>query len=241
MYSIVLMAAVTSGTAAPDHWFRHGCHSCHGCSGCHGSGYWFHGNLCHGCFGGYGCSACYGCYGAFGAGCYGCSCYGCYGGWGGYTGYSYYAPMGCYGCYGCYGGWSCYGTPLPGHGHLPEPGSGEGKESSKEPDKREETPLPLEKKTSVENDRARVIVELPEDAKLYIDGQLMKTPSARRVFRTPVLDASKTYFYELKAEVVRDGSTRQETQRIVLRPGQVVSAAFPNLGTTATATTRNER
>lgn len=235
MYSIVLMAAVTSGTAAPDHWFRHGCHGCtgcYGCHGCHGAGYWFQGNLCHGCFGGYGCSAGYGCYG--GVPCVGCT--GCYGGYGGWAGYGAYYPIGCYGCYGCYGGWSCYGTPVAGQGYIAPPATGG------TPEKRETTPPPMEeKKTSVENDRARVVVELPEDAKLYIDGNLMKTPSARRVFRTPVLDASKTYFYELKAEVVRDGTTRQETQRIVLRPGQVVSAAFPNLGTSATATTRNER
>lgn len=77
MYSVVLMAALTTGVDLPD---RGGCRGgCCGCScGCHGG-------RRHGC-----CGCCGGCYG----------CYGCYGG------YSY-ACHGCYGgvaCHGCYGG-----------------------------------------------------------------------------------------------------------------------------------------
>ena len=50
MYSVILMAALTTSSATPDFGRRGGCHSrCHGCSGSCGGG-------CSGCWGGgYGC------------------------------------------------------------------------------------------------------------------------------------------------------------------------------------------
>lgn len=253
MFSVVLMTAVTAGSAAPDNWFSHrghghgynggcycnGCFGCNGCNGCNGYGYMaVHGNFCSGCWGGCGCSGWgwsgHGGYGPGGlgySGCYGCT--GCYGGYSSlYGGPPYWAPMGCYGCYGAYAGWACYGAPLPHHGVIDlGPVGG----SKKEP-KTEETPMPKEKKLPKDEEvrldrRARVIVELPEDAKLYIDGNLMTTTSAKRTFQTPDLIAGQTYFYELKAEVIREGRTVAETQRVLLRPGQVVNASFGRMDT----------
>jgi uncharacterized protein (TIGR03000 family) len=109
------------------------------------------------------------------------------------------------------------------------------------PGKSDEPPLPREKKAGVlESNRARVAIDVPADAKLYIDGQLMKTGSTRRVFQTPDLDAGKLYFYDLRVEVVRDGRVVSEEQRIILRPGQVASASFADLGESAERTARSE-
>src|SRR5438105_8594780 len=49
MYSLVMMAALSTGTNAPAHWFSHGCHGCFGCNGCYGSCYGCWGS-CHGCW-----------------------------------------------------------------------------------------------------------------------------------------------------------------------------------------------
>jgi uncharacterized protein (TIGR03000 family) len=84
MYSIVLMAAMTTGGEVPDFGRRGG-----GCCGCYGGGYGRYG-------GGYGCYG--GGYGR-GYGCYGGGGYGCWGGYGGYGGY-----RGGYGGYGGYAG-----------------------------------------------------------------------------------------------------------------------------------------
>jgi uncharacterized protein (TIGR03000 family) len=87
MYSIVLMAALSTSGDVPA-FGRHGCNGCwggcYGCNGCWGGrAGWRRG--CHGCWGG-----CYGCWGS----CYGCS--GGYSGWGRGYGYAYapaaYAP-----------------------------------------------------------------------------------------------------------------------------------------------------
>jgi len=134
MISVVLLMAVTAGSATPD-YYGGGCGTV---SSCYGGGYGggCYGGGCYGggCYGGgcYGVSYGGGCYGGscYGGGCYGGSCYGggCYGG--GYAasyssgccGVSYSSCYGgCYGasyssgCYGgCYGGVSyssgCYGA-----------------------------------------------------------------------------------------------------------------------------------
>src|SRR5947208_950084 len=108
MYSVVLMAALTTGGSAPDWCFGH-CHSCAPSN----------------CYGGYeawGCTG-WGCYGVgnggwYGGGCYGTACgggFGCYGGsWNmsGYGGGLDYNCFGCHGCYGCAGSYGCAGyTP----------------------------------------------------------------------------------------------------------------------------------
>jgi uncharacterized protein (TIGR03000 family) len=202
MYSLVLMAALTTGGEAPAWFFRHGCHGCHGCyGGCFG---------CHGCWGGgWSCG-----------GCYGGGCYGCYGG--GYGG----CYGGCYGCYGGgYGGW--YGGHAPAMG-MPMAPSAPPTETVPAPKKEDE-------KRSSTAGPAKLIVELPADAKLFVDDQLMKATSAIRTFNTPSLSPGQAYYYMLRAEVVRDGQPVQETKRVIVRAGQTVRASFPDLGTVATA------
>jgi uncharacterized protein (TIGR03000 family) len=89
--------------------------------------------------------------------------------------------------------------------------------------------------------RARLLVELPADAKLYIDDQLMKTTSERRTFNTPALDQGQTYYYELRAEVVRDGKPVTVTKRVTLKAGDVVQARFGEMEAAETVSTVKAR
>jgi len=215
MYSLVLMTALTTGTAAPEFGHRWGCacNGCYGCYGCHGC-YGYGGHGCHGWGWGWrhGCHGCYGCYGCYG----GWGCYGCYGGWG----YGGYSGVGGWAGYGCNGG--CYGQI-----YMPPADKKGGPEQGPDPKKK--------KKDNGDETRARLIVQLPADAKLFIDGTLMKSTSEKRTFITPVLRPEQTYFYDLRAEVVRDGRTIASTQRVILRPGENVQATFQNLPAVATA------
>jgi uncharacterized protein (TIGR03000 family) len=70
---------------------------------------------------------------------------------------------------------------------------------------------------------------MPADAKLYVDDQLMKTTSDRRVFSTPRLEEGQDYYYILRAEVVRDGETMSRTKRIIVRAGEETRTSFPEL------------
>jgi len=78
--------------------------------------------------------------------------------------------------------------------------------------------------------RAQLIVELPANAKLYVDEHLMNAASQRRVFNTPVLQQGQTYYYIVRAEVDRDGMTYASTQRVIIRPGEIIQATFRDLG-----------
>ncbi|MCA1702126.1 MAG: TIGR03000 domain-containing protein [Actinobacteria bacterium] len=227
MYSVMLMAALTTAPAT-EGWGR-GC----GGRGCHGS----YGTRYTCSFNGFGCAG-------YGSGCFGCYGYpwygshGWHGAWGGYLGHGGHAPYGafqCHGCYGCYGGHSCYGMPIGSPAIVTAPPSSNGPTTEKKKNgKIEETPPP--KKLPEEQARANVTIELPADAKLYIDGNLMQTGSSRRTFRTPALVAGHTYYYDLRAEVIRDGRVVSETQRVLLRSGESAMASFPTLGTPSNAT-----
>jgi uncharacterized protein (TIGR03000 family) len=74
--------------------------------------------------------------------------------------------------------------------------------------------------------RARLLVQVPADAKLYIDGRLMKSTSGSRTYSTPALEPGQLYYYELRAEMVRDGKVVSEAKRVIVRAGQDSRAIF---------------
>ena len=214
MYTVVMLAAMTAGSASTGQGFSHACSGCRGC---------------------------YGCWGGFSG-----SGYNYMVGHGYQSAFTVYAPLagassgsaagtgvfGCKGCYGCYGGWSCYGVPLAGHGTWHEGAPGAAAPDKCNP-KIEETPLPKEEKSKdKKNDdqvRARLTIDAPAEAKVFLDGQLLNSPVAKRVFMTPVLVPGHVYYYDLKVEVLRAGQSVAETQRVILQPGQMATARFPNL------------
>jgi uncharacterized protein (TIGR03000 family) len=236
MYSVVLMAALTTGTSAPAGWCHHshghgyyGGYDCYAASNCYGvyggsyygipgGGYGGYG----GGYGGYGVAYGFGGYGGYGGGGYGMGYgggYGCYGGsWGG--GAVDYNCFGCHGCYGCAGAFGCYGFNPYG----PPPNAPE----QIPPPKVDENKKPGGM-GAVTPDRAKVVVQLPTDAKLFVDDQPIKATTERQTFNTPKLERGQTYFYDVRAEVVRDGKTVVENQRILVRAGDEVTVSFPKL------------
>ncbi len=223
MYSMVLMAALTAGNATP---YCHGCCGCWGggwgCCGCWGGGYggcW--GGCYGGCYGGFG--GCMGCYGGC-MGCYG-GCMGCYGGWGGG-----YAGVG-------YGGGVTYPGTIYGGGMVPGAASGTTTTPQGEP-----LPYPPEGKSKSSKEearlsnRAKLVVELPPGAKLFIDDKPMKNVSGVRSFNTPDLEPGQAYYYMVRVESVRDGKPVSETRRVIVRAGQVARADFKDLESDAVRT-----
>lgn len=76
---------------------------------------------------------------------------------------------------------------------------------------------------------ARLTVELPADATLYVDGVLTKGEGNTRNFHTPDLPAGQTFYYELKAEVTVDGKTLTDSKRVLIKAGAVLNEGFPQL------------
>jgi len=87
----------------------------------------------------------------------------------------------------------------------------------------------------LDSNRARLVVEVPAEAKLFIDDQPMKSTAETRVFTTPALAQGQTYYYELKVEVARDGVTQSETRKVLIRAGERARAVFTEGGILAAA------
>ena len=186
-----------------------------------------------GCCGGYAsCSGCFGtsCSGCFGScsGCYGGSCHGCFGsschGGGVYFGSAVYG--GCYGSssVGCYGG-GCVGY---GAGCV---GSGFALPSIPVVPAAAEMPAggTVAFKPTPESSAAALTVSLPAAAKLYVDGQLVAGDGPARRFHTPPLEAGRSFYYELKAEVLVGGKVEVEETKVVVRAGDSREVSFAKL------------
>ena len=203
MYSIVIMMALGNGGtvpayqdqftgrgSAPGHLFYR-----------HNRGCWtYRGGLCPGH-----------CYNACSGHCYNACPGHCYRGCGGYNlcpGHCYSAyPGHCYSGGSAYGSWSVYA----GAGQVPaRPTS---------------STLPLADSTRLQMAAGRpapadLIVHLPADAKLIIDGNATQSASGTRRFTSPPLEREQDFFYTLKGQLVRDGQTLTASRRVKVRAGE---------------------
>jgi uncharacterized protein (TIGR03000 family) len=68
---------------------------------------------------------------------------------------------------------------------------------------------------------ATVVVRLPEDARLTIDGAATRSTGATRTFQSPPLQAGEGGQYVLRAEIVRDGRTLRLRKPVRVRAGTV--------------------
>jgi uncharacterized protein (TIGR03000 family) len=76
---------------------------------------------------------------------------------------------------------------------------------------------------------ATIVVTLPVEAKLTVDGAATTSTDSVRVFTSPTLEQNKTFFYTLNGELVRDGQVLKTSQRIAVRAGEEtrVELQFP--------------
>lgn len=225
MYSVVMLAAMTaSAPETPQFGLR--------------------GRGCVGVYSCYGYSSCWGC-----AGCVGCvGCTGCWGG--GYLGprvavanaggWHFYAPY-----LGNAGGRYGY---APGYGYRLAPVANEGPRVSTDvwgADYRysASTPFPPapkpegEKREKDENLKgsARLLLEVPADARVYIDGQLTRSTNAVRSFHTPPLKDGETFYYEVRVETPSGQKPIVQDKRIYVRANEVVRESFRDVNAASIA------
>jgi uncharacterized protein (TIGR03000 family) len=244
MYSAVLMLALTVGSETADFgrnrcgggggnygcsgaYVGGGCSAGYGCSSSrhHGGGLFGGRSGCNsGYGGGYGCSSNYACggrTGMFSGGLFGGHHHnrgGCTGGGYGYACSGYGASYGCsgsgasYGCSGGVVGGCATGTPVvvPPAKALPKPSE----------------PVPQPKKTTQSTAPATIIVSLPADARLFVDGNSTVSTTAVRTLVTPELAIGSTYVYTMRAEIVRDGQVQSQTQQVNVIGGQTATVQF---------------
>jgi uncharacterized protein (TIGR03000 family) len=127
-----------------------------------------------------------------------------------------------HGCHGCTGAPVCTGGPVGCAGGYVVPGA-----PSMEPKmmpKSEKIPAPPKKtKTTA---AATIVVTLPSEARLTVDGNATRSTSERRTFLTPALETDADYVYTLRAELARDGTSAAQTQRVTVRGGHTTNVPF---------------
>jgi uncharacterized protein (TIGR03000 family) len=84
-------------------------------------------------------------------------------------------------------------------------------------------------KTTMMSTPAQLAVNLPTDAKLFVDGQPVTLTSASRTVLTPALEPGKDYYYIFKAEAVRDGKVLEESKRVIVQAGRTTRVDFSEL------------
>src|SRR5260370_38656283 len=83
--------------------------------------------------------------------------------------------------------------------------------------------------------RATVVVKLPADATLFVDGDRARLTSDTRSFMTPALDADRDYFYTMKVEATRNGEVVSHTERVVVHAGRTTRVDFGDLSAKSVA------
>ena len=86
-------------------------------------------------------------------------------------------------------------------------------------------PVPNPKKVSI-NTPATIVVSLPTEARLFVDGAPTTSTTDRRTLVTPALETGSTYVYEVRAEIVHEGRTIAQTQQVTVRSGEVSNVQF---------------
>ncbi len=67
---------------------------------------------------------------------------------------------------------------------------------------------------------ATLVVSLPADARLTIDGNQTVSTTAQRTFYTPELEGGQTFHYTLRAEITRGDRVQTVTQVVDVRAGE---------------------
>jgi uncharacterized protein (TIGR03000 family) len=220
MYSVILLMAVTTGGETADFGGRRACGGC-GCSSY---------VSCGGCYS-YSCGGCQrvrGCRKHARHGCYTCHSYSCY------SCASYAAPV-CHGCavsYGCSAPVVSYGcsapvvshgcsAPVISHGCTATVGCAGGHLISSV-DVGTTTGVAVTESSNT----ATIIVNVPSQANVTIDGTPTQSTSEVRYFESPTLKAGQTYSYTIEASFQKDGAPVKVSKQVSFSAGKTVRVDF---------------
>jgi uncharacterized protein (TIGR03000 family) len=148
--------------------------------------------------------------------------WGSYGSSGGSWG-SYGSSGGSYGSYGSSGGsWGSYGSSGGWYGSSGGSSGGYYHHDSHHEDNGHEGDAA---RKSSDTRVARVVVKVPENAKVYLQDQPMSLSGKVRKFVSPKLDPKREYEYTVRVELDRDGQTLTKTATARVKAGQRVEVS----------------
>ena len=98
---------------------------------------------------------------------------------------------------------------------------------------------PVKKVAAVSPNAATVVVTLPADAKLTIDGTATTSTSSERTFETPELVAGKTYSYTLEATFQKEGKSVVVSKKVTIEAGKTSTVDLNQTPTPVSGVARN--
>ena len=87
-------------------------------------------------------------------------------------------------------------------------------------------PVPLPKVAVPKAEPGALLVNVPADAKVYVNDVLMKSKSGERLFKTPALEAGETYFYTIRVVTEKAGKEVEEVRKVYVDAGKTTRAEF---------------
>lgn len=75
-------------------------------------------------------------------------------------------------------------------------------------------------------DRATIAVQVPSDAKVWIQGAATNQTGADRTFQSPPLEPGREYSYSVKAQWTENGKTVEQSQDVMARAGERTGVLF---------------
>jgi uncharacterized protein (TIGR03000 family) len=76
---------------------------------------------------------------------------------------------------------------------------------------------------------ANLKIRVPAEARLFVDGRLTDVAGSERSFTTPPLALGQKFYYDLKAELMVDGTVVVEEKRVIVESGIELNESFPKL------------
>jgi uncharacterized protein (TIGR03000 family) len=74
--------------------------------------------------------------------------------------------------------------------------------------------------TSTQNAPALLNIRVPAEAEVWIEGDKTAQTGTDRVFRSPTLEAGRTYTYEVKVRWMKKGEPAEDTRTVRVRAGE---------------------
>ncbi len=97
------------------------------------------------------------------------------------------------------------------------------------------------KETSLRSVDGMLAVEVPTDAKIFVNGQETSSTGDIRQYISRNLQPGYNYSYEVRAEIIRDGKKVDEVKTVDLKAGEVAKVAFNLAPTTKVETSLTVR
>jgi uncharacterized protein (TIGR03000 family) len=73
---------------------------------------------------------------------------------------------------------------------------------------------------------AKLVIEKPVDAKLFVDNIPIGADVTSKTFTTPELSPAQAYYYMVRIEMTREGKPVSETRRVIVRAGETATETF---------------